>query len=334
MEIPGRGLIPESTGRLCDSGDRQLFKTGCHYPVWSSVSESLLVKALSAHADTGLADLHCHSTASDGILSPAQLVSRAKSQGVTLLAVTDHDTLDGLAEARETGDQLGVTVLPAIEFSSRWGGRPVHIVGLNLDPTSTELREAIALRERLRRERAERIAERLEKRGFKGALEGTRALAGDAVIGRPHFARWLVQQGHVEDSARAFKRYLGAGKAGDVKVDWPQLEETAASIHAAGGIPVLAHPLKYGLTRTLLRRLLCDFTQAGGEAVELLCGRQNPVQTRELRRLLEAVAAELRRPTLHCSVGSDFHQPGQPWRELGCVRLPEDVEPVWALLRV
>lgn len=296
-----------------------------------NLSESLALKALPLDADAGLADLHCHSTASDGILSPAELVSRAKSQGVTLLALTDHDTLDGLAEAREIGDQLGVTVLSGIELSSRWGKRPVHIVGLNLDPVSTELRRAIALREGLRRERAERIAERLEKRGFGGALEGGRALAGDGVIGRPHFARWLVQQGHVEDEAQAFKRYLGAGKVGDVKVDWPQLDETVASIRAAGGTPVLAHPLKYGLTRTLLRRLLSDFLKVGGGAVELVCGRQNPVQTRELRQLMESVAAELQRPTLHCSVGSDFHQPEQPWRELGCARLPEDVEPVWNL---
>ncbi len=295
------------------------------------MSESPVLKALPLHADTGLADLHCHSTASDGILSPAELVSRAKSQGVTLLALTDHDTLDGLAEAQEIGDQLGVTVLPGIEFSCRWGKRQIHIVGLNLDPASTELRRAIVLRERLRRERAERIAERLENRGLKGALAGARALAGDGVIGRPHFARWMVQQGHVEDSARAFKRYLGAGKAGDVTVDWPQLDETVACIRTAGGIPVLAHPLKYGLTRTLLRRLLCDFVQVGGGAVELLCGRQNPVQTRELRQLMDSVAADLQRPTLHCSVGSDFHQPNQPWCELGCVRLPEDVEPVWNL---
>ncbi|WP_234994880.1 PHP domain-containing protein [Microbulbifer donghaiensis] len=289
------------------------------------------MKALSDDADTELVDLHCHSTASDGILSPTELVSRAKSQGVTLLALTDHDTLGGVPEAQRTGDQLGISVLPGIEFSSRWGKRPVHIVGLNVDSASTTLREAINLREQLRRERAERIAERLEKRGFAGALQGARRWAGDGVIGRPHFARWLVEEGHVEDSARAFKRYLGAGKVGDVKVDWPQLEETIDSIRAAGGTAVLAHPLKYGLTRTLLRRLVSDFLEAGGQAVELLCGRQNPVQTRELRALLDAVAEECGRPAPLFSVGSDFHQPDQPWRELGCVRLPEGVEPVWKL---
>ncbi|SDZ88969.1 PHP domain-containing protein [Microbulbifer marinus] len=290
-----------------------------------------MLTALSVDADTDLVDLHCHSTASDGILSPAQLVSRAKSHGVTLLALTDHDTLSGVAEARQTGDQLGISVLPGIELSSRWGKRPVHIVGLNVDPSSTELRAAIALRDRLRRERAEQIAERLQRRGFAGALQGARKWAGGGVIGRPHFARWLVEEGHVEDAARAFKRYLGAGKVGDVKVDWPQIAETVATIRAAGGSAVLAHPLKYGLTRTQLSRLLREFLEAGGQAVELLCGRQNPVQTRELRQLIEAVAAETGLPAPYCSVGSDFHQPEQPWRELGCVRLPAGVEPVWNL---
>ncbi|WP_445356797.1 PHP domain-containing protein [Microbulbifer sp. ANSA002] len=281
--------------------------------------------------NTDLVDLHCHSTASDGILSPAELVSRAKSQGVTLMALTDHDTVDGVAEAQAVGDQLGITVMTGIEFSSLWGRRSVHVVGLNVDPAAECLRQAIALRERLRQERAERIAERLEKRGFQGALQGGRAIAGDSVLGRPHFARWLVQAGHVEDTARAFKRYLGAGKIGDVRVEWPQLQETVETIQSAGGAAVLAHPLKYSLTRTQLLRLLTEFYRSGGNAIELLCGRQNPTQTRELRTLMALAVGDSCKAPLLSSLGSDFHQPEQPWRELGCVRLPEDVEPVWNL---
>ncbi|QFT54150.1 PHP domain-containing protein [Microbulbifer sp. THAF38] len=281
--------------------------------------------------NTDLVDLHCHSTASDGILSPTELVSRAKSQGVTLMALTDHDTVGGVAEAQAAGDQLGITVATGIEFSSLWGRRSVHIVGLNIDPASARLREAIALREELREERAERIAERLHKRGFEGALKGGRAIAGDSVLGRPHFARWLVEAGHVEDTARAFKRYLGAGKIGDVRVEWPQLRETVETIQSAGGTAVLAHPLKYGLTRTQLLRLLTEYHHSGGNAVELLCGRQNPTQTRELRSLMALSVGDSNAAPMHSSLGSDFHQPEQPWRELGCVRLPEDVEPVWNL---
>ncbi|SDJ58506.1 PHP domain-containing protein [Microbulbifer yueqingensis] len=281
---------------------------------------------LPAHALRGSVDLHCHSTASDGILSPVALVSRAKSQGVTLLALTDHDTVAGVTAARAAGESEGVTVLAGIELTAAWGRRTVHVVGLDVDPGARALHDAIHLRARLRSARAERIGARLESRGFNGALAGASALAGDAVLGRPHFARWLVQAGHVESEQQAFKRYLGPGKVGDVRMEWPELAETVGSIRAAGGVAVLAHPLKYNLTRTRLGSLLAEFQQSGGAAVELLSGRQNPVQTAELRRLLEQYG-----PGLHCSLGSDFHQPGQPWRELGCVHLPADVEPVWNL---
>ncbi|WHI52489.1 PHP domain-containing protein [Microbulbifer sp. MLAF003] len=323
LKTPGAAVtaLPGNCSKIMDTATITVAK----------LSESPLLRALSADLNTDLVDLHCHSTASDGILSPAQLVSRAKCQGVTLMALTDHDTVDGVAQAQEAGDQLGITVLAGIEFSSLWGRRSIHIVGLNVDLTSQELRNAISLREGLRLERAERIAERLHKRGFIGALEGGRAVAGESVLGRPHFARWLVEAGHVEDTARAFKRYLGAGKVGDVKVEWPQMVETIETIHAAGGSAVLAHPLKYGFTRTQLVRLLGEFSRCGGDAIELLCGRQNPTQTKELRSLMSSVTTELNGPQLRCSLGSDFHQPDQPWRELGCVRLPEDVEPVWNL---
>lgn len=291
---------------------------------------------LTAEALSGQIDLHCHSTASDGILSPTALVSRAKSSGVSLLALTDHDTVAGIAEAREEADRLEMALLPGIELTACWGQRVVHVVGLNVDCESTELKNAIAERDVLRQSRAAQIAERLEKRGFAGAYEGARALAGGAVIGRPHFARWMVDEGHVPDTAKAFKRYLGAGKIGDVAVPWPELAATLTSIRASGGASVLAHPLKYGLTRTKLQALLVDFKCAGGDAVELVCGQQNPVQTREILALVERVDGlggneGAPRPPLLASLGSDFHQPGQPWRALGCVRLPPNVEPVWNL---
>ncbi|MFV8781852.1 PHP domain-containing protein [Microbulbifer sp. SA54] len=284
---------------------------------------------LNDQALSGQIDLHCHSTASDGILSPAALVSRAKCQGVSLLALTDHDTVAGVNEAILAGHGDDLAVIPGVEFTACWGKRVVHIVGLNFDHESTEILSAVTLRDKLREERAEIIAEKLEKRGFHGALAGAQALAEGAVIGRPHFARWMVDAGHVDSMARAFKRYLGAGKVGDVSVEWPQLDDTIRSIRAAGGSAILAHPLKYGLTRTRLLALLMDFAAAGGQAVEVVCGQQNPVQTREILSLLERVSVE--GWDLRASLGSDFHQPDQPWRELGGVRLPAGVEPVWNL---
>ncbi|WP_051687035.1 PHP domain-containing protein [Microbulbifer sp. HZ11] len=282
---------------------------------------------------SGQVDLHCHSTASDGILSPAALVSRAKSAGVTLLALTDHDTVAGIDEAAATAREQGVTLMPGIELTARWGRRVIHVVGLNIDRGSDALTDAISERARLRRQRAREIAARLEKRGFTGAFDGARSFSGGDEIGRPHFARWMVAQGYVSDTAKAFKRYLGQGKIGDVSVPWPALAETVAAIHAAKGAAVLAHPLKYGLTRTRLLALLKDFQSAGGDAAEVVCGQQNPVQTREIQALMAdaGVQAGLHRPNLLASVGSDFHQPEQPWRALGSVHLPVGAEPVWAL---
>ncbi|WP_105103143.1 PHP domain-containing protein [Microbulbifer pacificus] len=289
---------------------------------------------LADEAVNGQIDLHCHSTASDGILSPEALVSRAKSAGVTLLALTDHDTVAGYAQARDAAEKAGIFLLPGIELTARWGRQVVHVVGLNVDPESAAIGGAIAERGRLRDARALEIAARLEKRGFSGAMAGARQHAGEGVIGRPHFARWLVEAGYLPDEAKAFKRYLGAGKTGDVSVDWPDMGTTVASIHAAGGAAVLAHPLKYGLTRMRLQSLLGEFQEAGGDAVEVVCGQQNPVQTREILALLERVSASRSGGrALRASLGSDFHQPDQPWRELGSVHLPADVEPVWALWR-
>ncbi|MCQ3829497.1 PHP domain-containing protein [Microbulbifer elongatus] len=285
------------------------------------------------NALSGQVDLHCHSTASDGILSPAALVSRAKSAGVTLLALTDHDTVAGIDAASAAAAEAGITLLPGIELTARWGRRVVHIVGLNVDCASDALATAISERAGLRRQRAREIAQRLEKRGFRGAYEGARALAGGDEIGRPHFARWMVAEGHVSDTAKAFKRYLGQGKIGDVSVPWPELGATVAAIHGAGGAAVLAHPLKYGLTRTRLLALLKDFHGVGGDAAEVVCGQQNPVQTREIQSLMAQVAAPdpAHKPRLLASLGSDFHQPEQPWRALGSVHLPAGADPVWSL---
>lgn len=292
----------------------------------------LLRLQLTEEAVAGQVDLHCHSTASDGILSPEALVSRAKFAGVTLLALTDHDTVAGFAEARAAAEKENIFLLPGIELTARCGRQVVHIVGLNIDPASAAIGGAIDARDRLRDERALEIAARLEKRGFAGALKGARQHAGGGVIGRPHFARWLVDAGHLPDEAKAFKRYLGTGKIGDVAVAWPDMASTVDCIHAAGGAAVLAHPLKYGLTRMRLQSLLTEFQDVGGDAVEVVCGQQNPVQTREILALLERVGGTRGDgEKLRASLGSDFHQPDQPWRELGSVRLPAGVEPVWKL---
>jgi len=267
-------------------------------------------------------DLHCHSTCSDGILSPSELVSRAKSKGVDVLALTDHDSIAGLAEARVAAQACGLDLINGIEFSCQWGSRGVHVVGLGLNVDSPELLAVIEGQAQRRAERNEVIAKKLAKAGFPGALEGVKKLATEAAIGRPHFAQFLVDQGHVKSSNQAFKKYLGAGKIGDVKNIWPDLDEVIDWIHAGGGQAVLAHPNKYKLTRTKLRALCADFAEYGGVAIEVVSGKQAPGVAEDMVR----IASEF---GLLASCGSDFHQP-DPWQELGSSsRLPPGSDPVW-----
>lgn len=271
-------------------------------------------------------DLHTHSNASDGFLSPEALVARAQAKGVTALALTDHDTLAGQVEAAAAAAQAGIALIPGIEFSTQWQGRSIHVVGLGFNPLAASLQQGIERQTASRLERAQTIGEKLAKVGIADACAGARALAGDAVLGRPHFAQYLVACGAVKDVASAFKRYLGAGKIGDVKQLWPGVDEAVQWITAAGGLAVLAHPDKYDMTRSKLCQLLGDFREAGGQAIEVISGKQVNTLTDKLARLAGQFS-------LAASCGSDFHIPNQPWQELGAFgKLPDFCQPVWQLL--
>lgn len=272
-----------------------------------------------------LYDLHCHSTESDGHLTPTEVVNRAFEKGVDVLALTDHDTVSGFAEAQLAAKICGLRLLSGVEFSSQWGGRGIHIVGLNLDVESESLVEAVALQSAAREERGIRIAEKLHKLGFEGALLGAQKIATGAVLGRPHFAQFLVEQGRVKNINEAFRKYLGAGKPGDVKNLWPEIAVVVGWIVAAGGVAVLAHPSKYKMTRTKLRALVADFARCGGQAIEVASGLMPAIEVNSLA----AVATDF---DLAASCGSDFHFPGQKWQELGqFARVPESCRPVWEL---
>ncbi len=273
-------------------------------------------------------DLHSHSNFSDGALSPQDLVVRAEERGVSVLAITDHDTIAGVEFAQKAGVIHGVTVIPGIEFSSQWGKAGVHIVGLGIDRSSPVLLNAIHAQEHSRRERSEAIGERLARAGFSGALHGARILAAGGSLGRPHFAQYLVNIGAVKNINAAFKKYLGTGKLADVKYQWPLMEQVVTWIHAAGGIAVLAHPAKYELTRMKLCALVDAFAMVGGDAVEVISGIQTGAITQDLAKIVNS-------RSLYASCGSDFHTPGQGWQELGSFGyLPENTKPVWDLLRL
>jgi predicted metal-dependent phosphoesterase TrpH len=249
-----------------------------------------------------LIDFHTHSTASDGALSPGDLVSRARANGVALLALTDHDLMRGYQEAAAAAvPGQNPTLVPGIELSCRWSGATIHVVGLGIDAQHQAMESGIAQMAQARQLRAQKIADRLAARGFPGALAGAQGEAGESQLGRPHFARWLVGQGHVKDHKEAFDRLLGQGKPGDVKAFWPELATVVQWITEAGGVAVMAHPLKYRFTGMKLRRLLVDFVAAGGQALEVSSGRQTADQLRHLLRLAKDFELEV-------SVGSDFHR--------------------------
>ena len=272
-------------------------------------------------------DLHCHSTASDGALAPAVLVARAFENGVRVLALTDHDTLEGLAEARTAATELGMQLVNGVELSCTWGGATIHVLGYGFDVNAAPLVEAIAKLHDGRWLRSEEISRKLALKGMPGALDGARQLQqelGDSgnAPARPHFAEFLVRAGHVRDRAEAFRKWLGSGKLGDVKQHWPSLEQTVRTLREAGAWISLAHPWQYDFTRSKRRRLVVDFVAAGGHALEVVNGMQPLEQVGGLSILAREFG-------LMATVGSDFHAPGD-WSELGLYRnLPEDLSPLW-----
>ena len=273
-----------------------------------------------------LYDLHCHSTASDGALSPTELVQRAHQHGVTSLALTDHDTTAGLSEAQLCANATGVKLIAGIELSTNWQNKCFHIVGLGIDPTFAPLAEATSNLQYTRLERAEKIALKLEKKRIPGALEAVKNAAGDGMITRSHFADFLVSQNHVYTQQEAFDRYLAKGKPAYVSTSWAELELAVNWITGSGGVAVLAHPLRYQLTANWMKRLLTAFKDAGGKGIEVITGRYNADEI----RLAADYAARFE---LAGSVGSDFHSAANQWVELGRLApLPRSIKPVWELL--
>ena len=271
------------------------------------------------------ADMHCHSTVSDGLLAPAEVVRRAHANGVELLALTDHDELSGLAEARETAAELGLRFIDGVEVSVSWGDdTTVHIVGLGVDPGNAGLIEGLAAVRNGRDQRALLMAADLEAVGIHDAYQGALAYAGNpAMVSRAHFARHIAAQGLARDVKSVFDTWLAKGKPGYVPHSWAALEQALGWIHGAGGVAVIAHPGRYRLSGKEMRRLLGEFAAAGGGAIEVLSGAHSAEQVREFAR-------HAREFGFAASRASDFHGPGESWIDLGRLPpLPEDLTPVW-----
>lgn len=269
-------------------------------------------------------DLHCHSTASDGLLAPAALVQRAAGNGVDILALTDHDEISGLAEARAQAAALGLRFIDGVEVSITWGGITIHVVGLNIDPRNQQLQQGLHAIRQGRAERARKMAEDLARAGIPGSLEGAYAyVANPNLIGRTHFARFLAEKRYVSDVKSAFQHYLVSGKPGYVPHQWATLNEALACIRAGGGIAVVAHPGRYKLTRAEMRKFLGEFKNGGGTGIEVITSGHTPEQFLEYAILAKEFG-------FLASRGSDFHGPGESRVDLGKLpNLAADLKPVW-----
>ncbi len=268
-------------------------------------------------------DLHCHSCVSDGLLAPADVVARAAAHGVHVLALTDHDEVGGLAEAARAAAKLGIAFVPGVEVSVSWGGKTVHVVGLRIDPTHPQLAAGLLGIRNGRVERAHRMGATLALAGIEGAYEGARKhAANEQMIGRTHFARWLVERGHASDVRSVFRRFLTPGNPGYIEHEWTSLENAVGWIRASGGMAVIAHPGRYPFADCEMHRLLDTFRALGGEGIEVVTGSHHPSEYGKWADLARAFGFKASR-------GADFHAPGEGVDIGRLPALPHYCQPVW-----
>ena len=273
------------------------------------------------------ADLHCHSTVSDGTRSPTWLAQHAHDQGVQLWALTDHDEVGGIAEARQAASALGLAFLSGVEISVSWQEKTIHIVGLGFDENHPALVEGLRRTRGGREERAREMSEQLAQVGIHGAYEGALKYVGNPdLISRSHFGRFLVEAGVCRDIPEVFRRFLTEGKPGFVPHQWATLDNAVHWIVQAGGMAIVAHPARYGLTPAQEQMLFAEFKRAGGLGLEVVTSAHTDAE-------MAHYAQVAREWGFYASRGSDFHSPDESRVALGDIpRLPEGLSPVWQAL--
>jgi len=273
-----------------------------------------------------LVDFHTHSHCSDGVLSPTALVDRARTRNVGTLALTDHDTIAGLAEARMACAGAGIRFVPGVELSASWRGQTIHVVGLQVDEAHEGLGTHLAAVRARRRERLAEIGERLEKKARLPGRELAAAAGRSPSPTRLHLARLLVDGGHARDTQEAFDRWLNRDKAGHVPAEWPAFDGVMSVLRDSRALPVLAHPHRYRLSSGQLRELTTAFASGGGAALEASMAGMSLNDA-------DRIASLCRKYDLHASMGSDFHDPAVPWNPLGrWLKLAAGLRPVTDLL--
>ena len=269
-------------------------------------------------------DLHCHSTVSDGLLTPTEIANRAHQRGVDVWALTDHDEISGVAVAREVAKSLGMQHVGGVEISVTWAKKTIHIVGLQIDETSPGLVQGLYDTRHGREKRAMQIGVMLAEVGIPDAFQGALRYVGNPdLISRTHFARYLVEDGFCSDVSDVFKNYLVEGKPGYVEHRWSTLQNAVQWINGAGGVAVVAHPGRYDLTQLEMAAFLDEFKQHGGVGIEVITGSHTPDQFIEYAKVAQQYG-------FLASRGSDFHGPGESRTELGALPpLPPNLTPVW-----
>jgi len=271
-------------------------------------------------------DLHNHSYYSDGVFSPSEVVRLADEADCDLFALTDHDTTDGLDEARQTADKLSVDLVSGVEISAFWRNMTIHIIGLDIDIDNDILQAGLVHNQQLRKDRAEKIAIGLWRAGIKDALEKTQALSRTDMLTRTHFAQMLIREGYCKDMKSVFRRFLTGKKPGGIRVEWKNIDEVVRWIHAAGGLAVIAHPFRYRMTQTKIKNMFLNFKEVFGDGVEVVTA----TSTDEEISLSNQWAKEYK---LLSSCGSDYHGWPNQRIQIGCLRdLPNLDNAIWRYL--
>ena len=275
-------------------------------------------------------DFHCHTTASDGALSPQEIIDLAVQYNVECLAITDHDTTAGYESALEYAEQQGIQLIAGVEASCSWRGHTIHIVGLDFDIKHKGFQAGLSDIRAMRWDRANQMIDKLDQRhnfNVTNLGDKIRQRVGSGIVGRGHFSQLFIEEGLVSNSAQAFDKYLKRGRIGYIKSEWPALEIIVGWITAAGGVAVIAHPKVYKFTSRKLNMLIADFKSAGGQGIEVV---NQPRSSSEIIGMADRANAH----GLYASLGSDFHRPEHTWRGLGWLApLPEKTNPIWTLFK-
>ena len=272
------------------------------------------------------ADLHNHSYFSDGQLSPREVVRLASDAGCDLFSLTDHDTTRGIVEAQLEADKLGLNFINGVEVSAFWRSDAIHIIGLGVEIDNDELQTGLKFNQTLRKDRAKKIALDLSRSGIKDALEKAQKLSGGHMLTRTHFAQMLISEGYCKDMKSVFRRYLTGRKPGGVSVEWKDFDEVIKWIHSAGGKALIAHPFRYRMTRTKIKKMLDDFKEANGDGFEVVNANSSEEEISLGNQWSESF-------DLLTSIGSDFHGwPNQRVQIGNLTDLPNTSRAIWGYL--